>query len=287
MQLFGREVKLKPEAVVIIIAVLMLLGCLVGYVFFRDKSEIIIEAGKSGTEGTETDSALNEDTVKEGVMLDPDGNIANSTGVVSDAVKAVETIKIYVVGCVKEPGIVTIQKGQMIHDAIREAGGLTEEADADNINMVYELSENVMLYIKSREEPEQKAADKSVQKTTEKTAQKATQKTADSIVQKIQTVKGTDAVVVVKSGESAVIVGEGGNGSGDGDNENGKIKPVNINTATVDELDTLPGVGAATAKDIIAFREKNEGFKKIEDIMRVPRIKQARFDSIKDYITVE
>lgn len=153
--------------------------------------------------------------------------------------------------------------------------------------MVYELSENVMLYIKSREEPEQKASDKSVQKATEKTAQKVTQKTADSTVQKIQTVKGTDAVVVVKSGESAVIVGEGDNGSGDGYNENGKIKPVNINTATADELDTLPGVGAATAKDIIAFREKNEGFKKIEDIMRVPRIKQARFDSIKDYITVE
>lgn len=287
MQLFGREVKLKPEAVVIIIAVLMLLGCLVGYVFFSDKSEIIIEAGKNGREGAETDTALNEDTVKEGVIVDADGNIANSVGVVSDAVKAVETIKIYVVGCVKEPGIVTIQKGQMIHDAIREAGGLTEDADADNINMVYELSENVMLYIKSREEPEQKASDKSVQKATEKTAQKVTQKTADSTVQKIQTVKGTDAVVVVKSGESAVIVGEGDNGSGDGYNENGKIKPVNINTATADELDTLPGVGAATAKDIIAFREKNEGFKKIEDIMRVPRIKQARFDSIKDYITVE
>lgn len=279
MQLFGREVKLKPEAVVIIVAVLMLLGCLVGYIFFRDKSEIIIEAGKSGTEGAETAAAIHGDTVKEIAMTDADGNIDNSAGFASDAAKAVETIKIYVVGCVKEPGIVTIQKGQMIHDAISEAGGLTDEADADNINMVYELSENVMLYIKSKREQEQKAAEKAAQKTT--------QKAADNTAQKTEPKKGADAVVVVKSGESAVIIGEGDSGSGDGDNKEDKIKPVNINTASADELDTLPGVGEATAKDIIAFRERNDGFKKIEDIMRVPRIKQARFDSIKDYITVE
>lgn len=283
MQLLGREVKVKTEAVVIIIAVIILLGCLVGYIFFRDKSEIIIETGKSGIESTDTAALVSEETSDKGGLAGGEGNITNSMDIASDAAKTVETIKIYVVGCVKEPGIVTIQKGQLIYDAITQAGGLTDEADADNINMVYKLSENVMLYIKSKKEAEYKAAEKAVQKATEKTAPK----TADKTAQKAEPVKGADAVLVAKSGESAVIIGEGDNGSGSGDNKEGKIKPVNINTATADELDTLPGVGEATAKDIIAFREKNEGFKKIEDIMRVPRIKQARFDSIKDYITVE
>lgn len=283
MQLFGREVKVKTEAVVIIIAALILLGCLVGYIFFRDKSEIIIETGKNGIESTNTAASVLGETSDKSGLADGEGNIINSVDIASDAAKAVETIKIYVVGCVKEPGIVTIQKGQLIYDAITQAGGLTDEADADNINMVYKLSENVMLYIKSKKEAEDKAAEKVVQKATEKTVQK----TADKTAQKAEPIKGADAVVVAKSGESAVIIGEGDNGSGGGDNKEGKIKPVNINTATADELDTLPGVGEATAKDIIAFREKNEGFKKIEDIMRVPRIKQARFDSIKDYITVE
>ena len=50
----------------------------------------------------------------------------------------------------EEAGIVTLTKGQMISDAVREAGGLTEDADADNINMVYTLNENVMLYINQK-----------------------------------------------------------------------------------------------------------------------------------------
>lgn len=283
MQLLGREVKVKTEAVVIIIAVLILLGCLVGYIFFRDKSEIIIEAGENGIESTNTAVSVSGETNDKGGLPGGEGNITNSMDTASDTTKAIETIKIYVVGCVKEPGIVTIQKGQLIYDAINQAGGLTDEADADNINMVYKLSENVMLFIKSKKEAEQKAAESVDQRATEKIAQK----TAGKTVQKAEPVKGSDAVVVAKSGDSAVIIGEGDNGSGDGDNKEGKIRPVNINTATADELDTLPGVGEATAKDIIAFRERNDGFKKIEDIMRVPRIKEARFDSIKEYITVE
>ena len=62
---------------------------------------------------------------------------------------------------------------------------------------------------------------------------------------------------------------------------------MNINTADAAELDTLPGIGEVTAGDIIAFREKNGPFKKPEDIMKVPRIKQSRFDSIKDFIIVD
>jgi competence protein ComEA len=46
-------------------------------------------------------------------------------------------------------------------------------------------------------------------------------------------------------------------------------------------------VGEATARDIIAFRAKNGPFWKIEDIMKVPRIKQNRFESIKEFISVE
>ena len=61
---------------------------------------------------------------------------------------------------------------------------------------------------------------------------------------------------------------------------------VNINTAQVSELTTLPGIGESRANDIISYRESNGGFKKIEDIMNVPGIKEAAFSRIKDYIKV-
>ena len=61
---------------------------------------------------------------------------------------------------------------------------------------------------------------------------------------------------------------------------------VNINTAGVSDLTTLPGIGESRANDIILYRDSNGGFKKIEDIMNVPGIKEAAFSRIKDYIKV-
>ncbi len=61
---------------------------------------------------------------------------------------------------------------------------------------------------------------------------------------------------------------------------------VNINTATLADLDTLPGIGPAIAQRIIDYREANGPFTAIEDIMNVSGIGPATFDKIKDLITV-
>jgi competence protein ComEA len=61
---------------------------------------------------------------------------------------------------------------------------------------------------------------------------------------------------------------------------------ININTATVDELDSLPGVGPTTAQKIVAYRDLNGPFTKIEDIVNVPGIGPATFDDMKSLITV-
>ncbi|MGB9678680.1 MAG: helix-hairpin-helix domain-containing protein [Thermoanaerobacteraceae bacterium] len=65
-----------------------------------------------------------------------------------------------------------------------------------------------------------------------------------------------------------------------------KENKININTATKEELQTLPGIGPATSEKIIDFRQSKGKFKKIEDIMNVPRIGPKLFDQIKDKITV-
>lgn len=61
---------------------------------------------------------------------------------------------------------------------------------------------------------------------------------------------------------------------------------VNINTADSSELQTLKGIGASRAEDIISYREKNGKFEAVEGIMEVPGIKQGTFDKIKDKIRV-
>jgi competence protein ComEA len=61
---------------------------------------------------------------------------------------------------------------------------------------------------------------------------------------------------------------------------------VNINTASVQQLNTLPGIGPVTAQSIITYRQQNGPFQQIEDIMNVPGIGPATFDRIRTLITV-
>ena len=62
--------------------------------------------------------------------------------------------------------------------------------------------------------------------------------------------------------------------------------PVNLNTATVEQLATIPGVGPKMAERIVDYRQKNGGFKKVEDLMNVSGVGEKSFLKMKPLITV-
>ena len=63
-------------------------------------------------------------------------------------------------------------------------------------------------------------------------------------------------------------------------------KKVNINKASQEELDSLPGIGPSTADKILEYRKQNGNFKSIEDIKEVSGIGESKFEKIRNMITV-
>lgn len=99
-------------------------------------------------------------------------------------------------------------------------------------------------------------------------------------INRAELLKNHQSIVIPNIKDGAVVTNST---TTSGVNKDGKI---NINTATVGELDTLPGIGPARAADIISYREQNGGFKSIEDIKNIKGIGDASFEKLKDKITI-
>ena len=63
-------------------------------------------------------------------------------------------------------------------------------------------------------------------------------------------------------------------------------KPVDLNAATIKELEELPGVGAVTAQRIIDMRQKSGHFRRVEDLLAIRGISQKKLDALRPYVTV-
>lgn len=225
IKLIGKSVQMKKKTVIFMAVVVILIISVIGFLI-SSANNIAVEFDDPLTNEITTPKTSDE---------------------IPEEISHKQMIQVYVTGCVKNPGIYEIEKGQIINDAITAAGGFTEDADI-NINLVYKLYENVTLRIKSINE------------------------TSDSFRSTgIEIIEGASGIIADPDQQSL-------SGSG---------TLININTANASLLSTLPGVGASTAKKIIEYREKNGDFKKIEDIMKVPGIKESKFSQIKTYITAD
>ena len=143
----------------------------------------------------------------------------------------IQLISIYICGEAHKPGIYEAPKGVILNDIIEKAGGLTEDASANNINFVYQITGNMSIYIPSKAEVE----------------------------------KGFSCGDIIRQEGVYVWGSQQGQSS---DTGGASVTIVNINTAAVDELKTLPGIGEVTAQAIVDYRKKNP-FKAVEDIKNV------------------
>ena len=167
-------------------------------------------------------------------------------------------IVVDVVGEVNNPGVVTLDEGARIIDAINAAGGKTDKADISEINLAYVLDDGIRLYIPSFSEMKEKKIENKITNSTTK------ETVSDGV--------GVTNIVI----ESPTI-----------EKNSQQNTKININKATLEELKQLPGVGDTVAKAIIDYRNKNGKFNKIDDLKQVSGIGQSKFDNIKELIVVK
>ncbi len=156
-------------------------------------------------------------------------------------------IAVHVTGAVKNPGVVYLDTSQLVWQAIEKAGGMQENACEYAINLAANIKAGMQIYVPTCTEVTQGLF-----------ALKEQERLRSEISDKTE----------LRSDEKTE-------------------KKLNINTATKEELQTLPGIGKAKAEKIIEFREGQGPFQTIEDIMQIPGIKQNAFNKLKDYISVQ
>ena len=164
-----------------------------------------------------------------------------------------KTLVVHICGAVSAPGVYELPAGSRIIDVVEAGGGFLPEADEACCNLAEEIVDGCQIYIMTK---------------TESCADGQTEKKAG-----IQTSPDSDMQTTdrnVRSNSATAL-------------ENGLV---NLNTADVAALMTLPGIGESRAKAIISYREQHGAFAQIEDIMKISGIKQAAFSKIKDKITV-
>lgn len=168
-------------------------------------------------------------------------------------------ITVHVVGAVMVPGVYTLRAGSRVVDAVDEAGGPTPDADLASVNMALPLADADQVFIPQRV---------------------ATRVSRSTLPAPVRRTNPTHPTVPQAMAAATTIAPSAGPVAG------ASNKTVNVNTADQATLESLPGVGPSTAKAIIARRQSKGPFGKIEDLLEVKGIGDAKFADMKPFVSV-
>lgn len=191
---------------------------------------------------------FNKEEVKE--EIEPLEEVANVTEKIN-VIEENKKIKIDIKGAVKNPGVYELNDNTRVIDAINVSGGLTAKADTSSINLSKVLKDEMVIVIYTKDE---------ILKAKEENV-------------KIEYVEIEKECVCPKLPNDACI------------SDTSKNDLISINTASLELLTTLDGIGEAKAKLIIEYR-KNKKFEDTKEIMNVSGIGESLYEKIKDKITI-
>ena len=178
------------------------------------------------------------------------------------------TVRVHVAGAVNNPGVYTLPAQGRTVDAIAAASGAAADADLDRVNLAGALSDGVQIYVPHRGET---AAPAQIQPNGG-TANVGQANAANGAAQNGASQGGAQP----QPARTLTPAGSAQKGS----------TPVNINTATAEELQSLPRIGPAMAQRSIAWREAHGGFRSVDELDAVPGIGPSMLENLRPLVTV-
>ena len=167
-----------------------------------------------------------------------------------------KTVYVDIKGAVNNPGVYEVDYGSRVIDAIITAGDLKEDADTSVLNLSKKVEDEMYIIVYTKDEIK---------------AYK------DKLIPAKTIVKEVEKRIICPDENNDACLNQNSSNSADG--------KVNINTATKEELESIPNIGESKANKIIEYRENNE-FSSIEDIKNVNGIGDSLYEKIKDYIEI-
>lgn len=180
--------------------------------------------------------------------------LQSAQGAVTSKAAQAKTVRVQVSGAVLEPGVYDLPASCRVEEAIAAAGGLTENADSERVNLVRKVRDGMQIRV-----PVKKA------ERTSRTQRKSAQ---------------------AKSGLGESASGKSGSVKAGSGRNSSMMQSVRINSASAGELQQLPGIGPALAQRIVETRNSGR-FTSVEDLLRVPGIGKAKLAKLRNYVEVD
>ncbi|WIE80472.1 ComEA family DNA-binding protein [Curtobacterium sp. MCSS17_016] len=236
---------LSPRAAVVLAAVVVVVAVLVVLV------GALVSGGGEGAGGTGGVVVRGAPTAG-AASGGPSPSAGASAGAAPSAPGAGRVV-VHVLGAVRRSGVVELPASSRVGDALERAGGATDDADLDRLNLARVLTDGERLY---------------VPRVGQQEVPEALGPVADG------------AAAGPTAGAGA---GSGGGAAGTGGEESAVV---DLNTADQAVLETLPGIGPGLAGRIIAWRDEHGRFTTVEDLLDVSGIGDVRFAELRDRVRV-
>ena len=223
----------------------------------------IKDAQPSAAETTPTQPVQYGDTSQDATQPVQDASATTS---------ATNGILVHVAGAVFRPDVYRLPAGSRVNDAIRAAGGATQVADTNSINLAAPIQDGSKIYVPQvgEQAAQQTGPVRSSNRSSDTMSNPATQVNAQTETDETGAQTG-DVSQTQSSGKLTDSATQGA---------------VNINTASVDELQRLPGIGPTIAQRIIYYRQANCGYKSAEDQKNVSGIGDKKYSKLAAFVTI-